>query len=302
MKQVSRGALSLAAALAAAALAGCGGTSDTAPSMSFPIGGTTPVVTGGPPSTTPTSAPTTALAVALTAEAGSGGGCITLTWTVSNAASPTFDVLRMAGGATTTLASGQSGTRFVDVGLTPGTAYQYEVVAHGSGGSQGVSNIATGTPFGPTAAGFGDPPSVAAGPDALFIQGAFALTTSAGDASATANYFTLALTLSRTAQASDLQNVQYQGTIYSASGVSGFAKGITATGNQLSFDSRAAGIVLDAKYRPVVQAGYYSLRATVAGSMVELTAPAGFAGSQPNTSTFTDTAGRVFSFSISNSL
>jgi len=302
MKQVSRNAGVLAAALAAASLAGCGGTGSTTPSTSFPIGGTTPVVTGGSAPTTPVSAPTPAPTVALTAAAGSGGGCVTLTWTVSNAASPTFDVLRVAGGATTTLASGQSGTRFVDVGLTPGTAYQYEVVAHGSAGSQGVSNAATSTPFGPTAAGFGDPPSVAAGPDALFTQGAFALTTSAGDANPAANYFTLALTLSRTAQASDLQSVQYQGTVYNASGVSGFAKGITVSGNQLRFDSRAAGIVLDTQYRPVVQAGYYSLRATVASSTVELTAPAGFAGSQPNTSTFTDAAGRVFSFSVSNSL
>jgi len=287
-----------ATAIIAAALAGCGGTSGTTPTTSFPIGGTT---TTSPP-TTPVPAPTTAPAVALTATAGSGGGCVTLTWTAPGAASLTFDVLRVSGGGTTTLASGQTGTRFVDVGLTQGTAYQYQIVAHGSGGSQALSNLGTATAFGPTTAGFGDPPSVAGGPALLFTGGAFALTTSASNADANANYFTLSLTLNRTAQTADLQSVQYQGTVYNAARTSGFAQGVSVNGSRLKFDSRAAGIVLDGQYRPVVQAGFYSLSATVAGSPVELTAPAGFAGGQPSTSTFTDTAGRVFSFSITNSL
>ena len=299
MKPFSRSAAALAAAITALALAGCGGTGGTTPSSSFPIGGTP--TTPAPSPTPPAPAPTTP-AVALTATAGSGGGGITLTWTASNIAAPTFDVLRMTGGGTTTLASGQTGTRFVDVGLAQNTAYQYQIVAHGSDGSQALSNLGTATAFGPTAPGFGDPPSAAAGPALLFAGGAFTLSTSQGNANADANYFTFTLTLSRTAQASDLQSVQYQGTVYNASTTSGFAKGVSASGSRIMFDSRAAGIVLNAQYRPVAQAGYYSLTATVGGSPVELTAPAGFANGQPVTSTFTDTAGRVFSFTINNNL
>jgi len=302
MKPLFRIAAALAAAITAATLAGCGGTGGTSPATSFPIGGTTTTpTTPAPTPTTPAPVPADP-AVALTATAGSGNGCVTLTWTASNLTSPTFDVLRVAGGGTTTLASGQTETRFVDVGLTPGTSYQYQIVGHGSGGSRAASNLGTAAAFGPTAAGFGDPPSVAAGPALLFTGGAFTLTTSESNTNASANYFTVNLTLSRTAQTSDLQSVQYQGTVYDASRTSGFAKGVSVNGNQLGFDSRAAGIVLDGQYRPVAQGGFYSLSATVAGSLVELTAPAGFAGSQPNTSAFTDTAGRVFSFSISNDL
>ncbi len=302
MKPLFRIAAALAAAVTAGTLAGCGGTGGTSPATTFPLGGTTTTPTTPVPTpTAPTPAPATP-AVALTATAGSGGGGITLTWTASNLTSPTFDVLRVSGGGTTTLASGLTGTRFVDVGLAPGTSYQYQIAAHGSSGSQAASNPGTAAAFGPTSSGFGDPPSTAAGPALLFSGGAWTLTTSANNASAGANYFTINLTLGRTAQVSDLQSVRYQGTVYDAARTSGFAQGVSVNGSQLRFDSRAAGIVLDGQYRPVVQAGFYSLSATVAGSVVELTAPAGFAGSQPNTSTFTDTAGRVFSFSISNDL
>ncbi len=209
-------------------------------------------------------------------------------------------MLRVAGSGTTTLASNQTGTRFVDVGLTQNTAYQYQVVAHGTGSVQAISNTGTARAFGPTMAGFGDPPSTAAGPDLLFAGGAFDLATSASSAAAGANYFTLTLTLNRVTQTSDLQSVLYQGTLYDEAMTAGFAKGISVSGNQIVFDSRAAGITLDAQYRPVVQAGFYSLTAIVDGTPLELTAPAGFAGSQPNASTFTDTTGRVFSLTIRN--
>lgn len=306
MKHGCRKSAVLLGAALAMLMAGCGGTGSTTPATSFPTGGTPPVPTPTPaptPVPTPTPTPTpvpTSPAVELTATAGSGGGCVSLAWTASHVTAPVFDVLRVSGGAATTLASGLTGTRFVDVGLARNGSYQYQVVARGTDGSRTVSNLGTATAFGPTAPGFGDPPSVAAGPALLFAGGAFTLTTSQGSADMGANFFTLSLALSHAAQPGDLQSVHYQGIIYDASDTAGFAKGVTASGNQITFDSRAAGIVLLGAYRPVVQGGYYSLTAVVDGSAAELTSAAGFAGAQPTTSSFTDTAGRVFSFSIGN--
>jgi fibronectin type 3 domain-containing protein len=87
---------------------------------------------------------------ALTASAGNGQ--VTLSWTGS-AGATSYNVYRgtSAGGeGSTAIATGVTGTSFVNTGLTNGTAYYYKVAAVSGGGTSAMSNEASATPLPPT--------------------------------------------------------------------------------------------------------------------------------------------------------
>ena len=124
-----------------------------ATSYSYEVKATNPAGTS-PPSkrvsvTTPPAAPTGLSATAASASE------IQLAWTASMGATG-YDVLRTSGDATYSTVANVMGTAYTDSGLTPGTAYSYEVAATNGGGASPPSTAVTATTPAGTSGGTGD--------------------------------------------------------------------------------------------------------------------------------------------------
>lgn len=223
------------ALLGTALLTGCSGGGT--PSGNFGSGGSTG--TGG----TGTGTGTTLPGVILTATAHTATE--TLAWTVpttTGTTATTYDIYRGAGTGSTLalLTPNYSSTQYTDTAVTVGTTYTYQIVAHADGQTSN-SNTDSATVGGPAAVGIGDPPSTATPSSPLFTGANFQYITQS-----TGSYLTVDLTLSQSADISDLRTVEIGGSVYVPT------TGVTASGDHLLIDTRAAGISV-----PTLQAGQY---------------------------------------------
>jgi len=129
---------------------------------------------------------------------------VTLGWTASSGAA-SYNVYRstLAGNeGTTPIATGVTGTAWINTGLTNGTLYYYKVAAVNTGGTSGMSNEASATPKVPA------PPAPTG------------LTATAGNAQ---------VTLAWTASSGAASYNVYRSTVAGNEGTAPIATGVTAT-------------------------------------------------------------------------